>query len=90
MDQHYNDFCYNAEKATGQGRICLLPRYQANLKYSFDGLHNYRTKIAHLDLLARVLVKFGTRSPTSTTQYNYTRRLLEDNYGFQELNEVSK
>ncbi len=62
-----------------------LPHFQMNLKYNFDGLYSYSTKIAHLDLPSRTIVKLGKWSPTSTTHYNYTRRLLEDRYGFREI-----
>ena len=85
MDQCYDDFCYNAEKATDKGKFLKLPRFQTNLKYNFDGLYSYSTKIAHLDLPVRTIVKLGRWSPSSTTHYNYTLRLLEDNYGFREL-----
>ncbi len=83
MDQHYDDFFENAQKATDKGGL-KLPNYQKNLKYNFDRLYSYNTKIAHLDLPGRTIVKLGKWSPTSTTHYNYARRLLEDPYGFQE------
>ncbi len=73
MDQYYDDFFESAQKATDNGRFLKLPRYQEKLKYNFDGLYSYRTKIAHLDLPTR----------TRTNNYNYTRRFLEDHYGFQ-------
>ncbi len=60
-----------------------LPRFQKNLKYNFNGLYSYSTKIAHPDLPSKAIVKLGRWSPTSTTHYNYARRLLEDHYGFR-------
>ena len=85
MDQHYDEFFENAMKASDKGKFRRLPRFQKHLKYNFDGLYSYSTKIAHLDLLGETIVKLGKWSQTSTTHYNYTRRLLEDRYGFREL-----
>ncbi len=85
MDQHYDDFFENAQKATDTGKFMKLPRFQENLKYNLDGLYSHSTKIAHLGLPTRTLVKLGRWCPTSTTHYNYTRRFLEDHDGFQEL-----
>ncbi len=36
-----------------------LPRVQTNLKYNIGGLHSYNTKLTHLDMPGRTLVKFG-------------------------------
>ena len=84
-DQHYDEFFENAQKASDKDKFLKLPRFQANLRYNFDGLYSYRTKIAHLDLPSRTIVKLGKWSVTSTTHYNYARRLLEDRYGFLEI-----
>ncbi len=65
-----------------------LARFQKNLKYNFDGIYSYTTKIAHFDLPARTIVKLGGRSQKNTTHYNYTRQFLEDHHGFQERNNV--
>ena len=85
MDQHYDDFFEKAQKASDKGKFVKLPSYQKNLKYNFDGLYSYNTKIAHHDLPGRTIVKLGRWSVTSTMHYNYARRLLEDRYGFREL-----
>ncbi len=85
MDQHYDELFENAMKASDKGKFVKLPRFQRNLRYNFDGLYSYRTKIAHLDLPSRTIVKLGRWPVTSTMHYNYTRRLLEDRYGFREL-----
>ena len=85
MDQYYDEFFENAQKASDKGKFMKLPRFHRNLKYNFDGLYSYSTKIAHLDLPGRTIVKLGRWSPTSTTHYNYTRRLLEDRYGLLEI-----
>ena len=84
-DQHYDEFFENAQKASDKDKFLKLPRFQANLRYNFGGLYSYQTKIAHLDLPSRTIVKLGKWSVASTIHYNYTRRLLEDRYGFQEL-----
>ena len=85
MDQHYDEFFENAMKASDKGKFLKLPRFQANLRYNFDGLYSSRTKIAHLDLPSMTIVKLGTWSVTSTVHYNYTRRFLEDRYGFRDI-----
>ena len=85
MDQNYDDFFEKVQKASDEGKFVKLPRFQRNLKYNFDGLYSYSTKIAHLDLPGRTIVKLGRWSVTSTMHYNYARRLLEDRYGFREL-----
>ena len=85
MDQHFDDFFENAMKASDKGKFLKLPRYQKNLKYNFDGLYSYNTRIALIDLPRRAITKLGRWSVTSTTHYNYARRFLEDTYGFREL-----
>ena len=85
MDQHFDDFFESASKASDKGRFLKLPRYQKNLKYNFDGLYSYNTRVALLDLPRRTITKIGRWSVTSTTHYNYARRFLEDTYGFREL-----
>ena len=72
-------------KASDKGKFVKLPRYRQNLKYNFDGLYSYNTRIALLDLPSMTIVKLGKWSHTSTVHYNYTRRLLEDRYGFREI-----
>ena len=84
-DQHYDEFFENAQKASDKDKFLKLPRFQANLRYNFDGLYSYRTKIAHLGLPSRTIVKLGKWSVTSTTHYNFNRRLLEDRYGILEI-----
>ena len=85
MDQHYDEFFENAMKASDKGKFVKLPRFQKNLKYNFDGLYSYNTRIALLDLPHRTITKLGKWSQTSTAHYNYTHRLLEDRYGFREI-----
>ena len=85
MDQHYDDFFEKVQKASDKGKFVKLPRFQRNLKYNFDGLYSYLTKIAHLDLSGRTIVKLGRWSVTSTMHYNYARRVLENRYGFREI-----
>jgi hypothetical protein len=84
MNQQYDKFFENAQNATDKGGFLKLPRYQQNLKYNFDGFYGYCTNIGHHDLPGKTMVKLGMWSPTSTTNYNCTRRFLEDHYGFQE------
>ncbi len=50
MDQHYDEFFENAMKASDKGKFVKLPRYRKNLKYNFDGLYSYDTRIALRDL----------------------------------------
>ena len=85
MDQNYDDFFEKAQKASDNGKFVKLPRYQKHLKSNFDRLYSYSTKIAHLDLPSMTIVKLGKWSVTSTMHYNYTRRFLEDRYGFREI-----
>ncbi len=85
MDQHYDDFFEHAQKASGKGKFMKLPRFQKNLKFIFDGLYSYNTKITHLDLRSRTRVKLGKCSQTSTTHCNYAHRDLEDRIGFRGL-----
>ena len=85
MDQHFDDFFENAMNASDKGKFLKFPRYQKNLKYNFDGLYSYNTRIAHLDTPRKTIIKIGRWSMTSTTHYNYARRFLEDTYGFREL-----
>ena len=59
MDQRFDDFSESAVKASDKGRFLKLPRYQKNLKYNFDGLYSYNTRIALLDLPRRAITKIG-------------------------------
>ena len=83
-DQHYDEFFENAQKASDKDKFLKLPRFQANLRYNFDGLYSYRTKIAFINMPGMTIMKLGKWSVTSTTHYNYARRFLEDRYGFLE------
>ena len=85
MDQTYENFLYDAERATDKGRVLKFPRYQQNLRYNLNGLYSYRIKIADIDFLGRTITSRGKWSPTSTRHYNYARNLLQDSYGFREL-----
>ncbi len=85
MDQHYDDLFGNAQKATDKGRILKLPCYQKNLKYNFEELYSYSTKITHLDLPGTTVIKLGMWPPTNTAHYNYTRRFFEDHYGIRNV-----
>ncbi len=85
MDQHFDDFFENAQKASDKGKFLELSRFQKNLKYNFDGLYSYNTRIAELNMSNRTILMRGKWSRASTTHYNYTRRLLEDRYGFREI-----
>ncbi len=83
MDQHYDDFTESAQNATDKGGFLKLPRYQKNLKYNVDGLSNDSTKITHLDLPTRTIVKFGTsggpqQAPHTTTTPGLSRRITMD------------
>ncbi len=68
-DPHYDAFFENEQKASEKGKFLKLPSFQANLRYRFDGLYSYRTKIAHLDLPSMTIMKLGKWSVTSTTHY---------------------
>ena len=71
--------------ASDKGKFLKLPRYQRNLKYNFDGLYSYNTRVALLGLSRRTIIKIGRWSVTNATHYNYARRFLQDSYGFREL-----
>ena len=78
MEQRSDDFFENATKASDKGKFLKLPRYQKDLKCNFDGLYIYNTRIAHLDMPHKTIIKIGRWSVTSTTHYNYASRFLED------------
>ncbi len=63
-------FWYRAQQAPNKDKFLKLPLFQKNIKYNFDALYSYSTKITHLNLLGRTIVKLGKWSPTSTTHYN--------------------
>ena len=83
--ERYEDFLFHTQQALWKGKFLRLPRFQKNLKYNFDGLDSYNTMIADHNIPDRTIEKRGKWSPTNTTHYNYTRRLLEDRYGLREL-----
>ena len=85
MDERFGDFLYFTQTVSDANKCLKFARFQRNLKYNFDGLYSYNTRIALLDLPRRTITKIGRWSVTSTTQYNYVRRFLEDTYGFREL-----
>ena len=85
MDRRFGDFFGNVMTANDKGKFLKLPRYEKNLKYNFDGLYSYNTRIAHLDMPRKTIIKIGRWSVTSATHYNYARRFLKDTYGFREL-----
>ncbi len=83
--ERYEDFLFYAREASWNGKFLRLPRFQKNAKYNFDGLYSYGKRIADLNISDKTMEKRGKLSPTSTTHYNYTRQLLVDHYGFQEI-----
>ncbi len=83
--QHYDDFFENALSASNKGRFLKFPRFKANLRYNFDGLYSYHTKIADINMQDRTIKMLGKWSVTSTTHYNYARNFLEDAYNFREI-----
>ena len=83
--QHYDDFFENALSASNKGRFLKFPRFKANLRYNFDGLYSYHTKIADINMQDRTIKMLGKWSVTSTRHYNYARNFLEDAYGFREI-----
>ena len=83
--QHYDDFFENALSASNKGKFLKFPRFKANLRYNFDGLYSYHTKIADINMQDRTIKMLGKWSVTSTTHYNYARNFLEDTYGFREI-----
>ena len=84
-DQHYDEFFENALTASNKGKFLKFPRFKANLRYNFDGLYSYHTKIAHINMPGRTIMMLGKWSVASTTHYNYARNFLEDTYGFREI-----
>ncbi|MFM7987045.1 MAG: hypothetical protein ACKPKO_47810 [Candidatus Fonsibacter sp.] len=46
--QHDDEFFESA--SSNKGKFLKFPRFKANLKYNFDGLYNYHTKIAHINM----------------------------------------
>ena len=85
MGERFEDFLYFTQKVSDADKLLKFPRFQRNLKYNFDGLYSYNTRIALLDLPHRTIIKIGRWLVTSTTHYNNARRLLQDHYGFQEI-----
>ena len=84
-DPRYDDFFENALTASNKGKFLKFPRFKTNLRYNFDGLYSYHTKIAHINLPGRTIMMLGKWSVTNTTHYNYAGNFLEDAYGFREI-----
>ena len=82
---HYDDFFENALTASNKGKFLKFPSYKANLRYNFDGLYSYNTKIAHINMLDRTIMMLGKWSRTSNAHYRYACNFLEDAYGFREI-----
>ena len=85
MDERFEDFLYFTQKVSDADKFLKFPRFQRNLKYNFDGLYSYNTRIALLDLPHGTIIKMGRWSVTNTTHYRYARRFLEATYGFRKL-----
>jgi len=86
------DFCEfkrEAEQATETGKRLKFPKYTKNLKYNSEGLYSYNKKIANLDLDNRTIQTRGYWSPTTEKHYNYVNIILNDRYGFKEINSSS-
>ena len=59
MDNRFGEFFEKAMTASDKGRFLKLPRYQKNLKYNFDGLYSYNTRVALIDMPHRTIMKIG-------------------------------
>ncbi|MFM7982056.1 MAG: hypothetical protein ACKPKO_22330, partial [Candidatus Fonsibacter sp.] len=55
--QHYDDIFENALSASSKGKFLKFPRF--NLKYNFDGLYSYHTKIADINMQDRTITMLG-------------------------------
>ena len=83
--ERYEDFMYYAREAQWKEKFLRLPRFQKNLTCNFDGVYSYNIRIADLKIPEKIIRKRRKWTVTSTTHYNYVRRLLEDSYGFREI-----
>ena len=88
-DDNFYAFCEKAEKAKEKGKGLKFLHHGKNLRYDSEGIYNYGTKIANLDLGRRTTQKLGYWSPTSTTHYNYAKRMLGERYDFYEIENAS-
>ena len=88
-DDNFYEFCEKAEKANEKGKGLRFLRYGKNLRYDSEGIYSYGAKIANLDLGRRTIQKLGYWSPTSSTHYNYAKRVLGECYDFYEIENAS-
>jgi hypothetical protein len=84
----YFDFRMIAERATEKDKLLKFPRYVKNLRYNSEGIYSYKNKIANLNLMNRTVQKIGSWSPTTSKHYNYAKIILNDRYGFEEIEPV--
>ena len=88
-DDKFYEFHEKAEKAKEKGKGLKSLRCGENLRYDSEGIYSYGAKIANLDLGRRTIQKLGYWSPTSSTHYNYAKRMLGECYDFYEIENAS-
>ncbi len=81
---NYYDFCREAEKAKEENRFFHFLRCGKNQRYGSEGIYNYGTEVANLNLGRRTIRKMDYWSPVSSKHYNYAARMLELCYDFYE------
>ncbi len=64
MDQHYDGFFENAQKAADRDKLMKLPRCQKSLKYNVDKFYSYSTKIAHQEVVPNQHCPLQLHPPT--------------------------
>ncbi len=50
MGDNSDEFCKSAKSATKNGTSFTFFRYSKHLRYDSEGVYNYGSKIAHIDL----------------------------------------
>ena len=85
QDDNFWGFRYKAERAKRKGTSLKFLRYGKNLRYNSEEIYCYNTKIANLDFNNRTMERIGYWCPTISKHYNYAAMILDDTYGFHEV-----
>ena len=88
MGDNYNEFCKSAEKAKNNDTCFTFFNYSENLRYDSEGIYSYGSKIAHLDLDHKTILKIGHLSFPYNNHHNYALHVFHICYDFQEVSSL--
>ena len=80
------DFCNSLEAyLLKRNHMAKFEKYQKNLRYTYDGVYSYGTRVIELDWRKQTAKRLGRWSNTTSRHQNYALKELAMEWGFKEI-----